>query len=480
MGATALAPYPLAVEVVVGHHGDHIRDHRALDGAGQMEDAEDERQRSEGDHRRDHRHHRVAEEPPGLGGVPLLPEMDGAGDQALHPGNFSGDGCPGRCSYRVVTPPPTRVPLTGHSSLPRHRSTRSSASGDVRMSGRRPRPCRRWGRTEYPLEIVQKAPVEVAPDVDTGIDTALHAAQCPLDVVDPDLVVVGSDAVFGDVDRKARLVPRPTDGALEGLGPDLVSHLGGRDPLLTAQCAVGPDPHPGVGLDPDEVVSPGRLEEHVLGGASDPFEPLLSARLELVVGHRQSEPDGEVARTRPDGLHPQAVGGDQGVVDRVPPRPVRTRGGKIPRRHPIVATTFGSLRVAAIPIRSPMWAVARATEPGEPIRRLRGLPGAGGGQPSGVGEVVEGDHRHHPALVAGRGHPPVVVEGDKGELTLLRFDPAPLEREAVGGSPRSATRAMSSSKRLKESQASPLTSTQPEVGSCSKTHQSLLTLPPSI
>ena len=39
---------------------------------------------------------------------------------------------------------------------------------------------------------------------------------------------------------------------------------------------------------------------------------------------------------------------------------------------------------------------------------------------------------------------------------------------------------MSSGYRLNESQASPLTSTHPEVGSCSNSHQSLLTLPPSI
>src|SRR5665213_2810913 len=39
---------------------------------------------------------------------------------------------------------------------------------------------------------------------------------------------------------------------------------------------------------------------------------------------------------------------------------------------------------------------------------------------------------------------------------------------------------MSSGYRLNESQASPLTSTQFDVGSCSMTHQSLLTLPPSI
>ena len=288
---------------------------------------------------------------------------------------------------------------------------------------------------EYPLEVVQKAPVEVPPDVDPRIETVSDAAQRPAHVVDPDVVVVCSDAVFGDVHRKPRLVPCPTNGALEGFGPDLVSHLGGGHPFLAAQRAVGPDPHPGIGLDPDEVVSLGRLEEHVLGGAPDPLEPVLPARLELVVGHRQGQPHRKIARARPDGLDGLAVGSGQGVVDGTAPGPVPHPGREDPEPPP-----HRGHHVRLIEGRGHADQVADVSggplaEPGETVSGLGGLPGAGGGQPSGVGEVVEGDHRHDPSLVTCSRHAPVVVERHAGELTLLGLDPAPLKREPVGAEP---------------------------------------------
>ena len=151
----------------------------------------------------------------------------------------------------------------------------------------------------------------------------------------------------------------------------------------------------------------------------------------LVVGHRQRQADREVARAGPDGVDRLAVGGDQGVVDRAAAVPVPH-----PRREDPVAPPHGGHHVGLVERAGHPDQVAQVrggplAEPGEAIGARAGLPGAGRGQPPGMGEVVEGDHRHDPVLVAGGRHPPVVVEGDRGELALLGFDPAPLEREAV-------------------------------------------------
>ena len=99
----------------------------------------------------------------------------------------------------------------------------------------------------------------------------------------------------------------------------------------------------------------------------------------------------------------------------------------------------------------------------------------------GMGEVVEGHHRREPELVAGGAHPPVVVERGPRPLALVRLDPAPLEREPVGAEPEGghqvdvlgvavARVAGVAARRRRTADA----------GSCSKAHQSLLTLPPSI
>src|SRR5664279_3342216 len=58
-----------------------------------------------------------------------------------------------------------------------------------------------------------------------------------------------------------------------------------------------------------------------------------------------------------------------------------------------------------------------------------------GGLPPRMGEVVEGDDGHDAVLVAGGGHPSVVVEGDVGELPVLRLDATPLEGEPVRAEP---------------------------------------------
>ena len=69
---------------------------------------------------------------------------------------------------------------------------------------------------------------------------------------------------------------------------------------------------------------------------------------------------------------------------------------------------------------------------GEALGRVGSLPAAAVGEPARRREVVEGDHRGDAALVTGRAHAPVVVEGGRGELPFGGLDPAPLQREAVG------------------------------------------------
>ena len=71
----------------------------------------------------------------------------------------------------------------------------------------------------------------------------------------------------------------------------------------------------------------------------------------------------------------------------------------------------------------------------EPVRRGGVLPAPGGEEPPRRGEVVVGDHRRQPVVVARLEHPPVVVQFRDGEVSFLRFDARPLQREAVGGEP---------------------------------------------
>ena len=70
----------------------------------------------------------------------------------------------------------------------------------------------------------------------------------------------------------------------------------------------------------------------------------------------------------------------------------------------------------------------------EPGRGLI-LPAAAGDEPGRGGEVVVGDDRGEPVLVAGAQHVAVVGDGDGGELPGGRLDAAPLQGEAVGVEP---------------------------------------------
>src|SRR5439155_3427142 len=78
---------------------------------------------------------------------------------------------------------------------------------------------------ERPLEVVHRAPVGVAAQVDAVAEAAQHAPEGTLDVGDAAGVVVGADAVLGD--EHGRLLgdlPRAADRRLERLWPELVAH----------------------------------------------------------------------------------------------------------------------------------------------------------------------------------------------------------------------------------------------------------------
>src|ERR1700676_2022175 len=86
VGASALAPHPLPIQVVRGDGGRDVGHHRAHNLPPQVQAPEDESEDPERDHRGDDRDHGVAEQLLGLGGVPLLPDVLGTHHEADHRG----------------------------------------------------------------------------------------------------------------------------------------------------------------------------------------------------------------------------------------------------------------------------------------------------------------------------------------------------------------------------------------------------------
>ena len=161
--------------------------------------------------------------------------------------------------------------------------------------------------------------------------------------------------------------------------------------------------------------------------------------------------------------------------------PSRTAGGKTSSRYPMVATTLGSLRVQAQPTRSPRCWPTRSQN-----RAKRSGASAASHPPRSDSHrgmvkwlsVTTGDEAE---LVAAGAVTPVVVE--------RRASTTPPRRARSGSTPPrtgrrpargEATRSRSSGHSRHESQASPLDSRHGVPGACSKAHQSLLVLPPSI
>ena len=258
--------------------------------------------------------------------------------------------------------------------------------------------------------------------------------QGPGHVLDAEGVVVGADAVLGDVDRQpAGHLGGPADGGAQRLGPHLVAHLGGarRRPRSRAPRR-------------------GRPASGCRSGRRRSRRRRVASRNTSSLGRRRrsshSSPPGwswksVIETVIPTGKSPGPErmastalrwADDHGGVDHVRRVRSRTRGGNSPWRHPMVATTLGSLRVQAMPIRSPRWAVTFSQK-----RANRSGACSASHVPAAASQrgwvkwwkVTTG---RIPCLVAGGGHPAVVVEGHPRELPLLRLDPAPLEREAVG------------------------------------------------
>ena len=59
-------------------------------------------------------------------------------------------------------------------------------------------------------------------------------------------------------------------------------------------------------------------------------------------------------------------------------------------------------------------------------------PAAGVGEPCGVGEMVQRDHRLHAARAQGLDHLAVMIDRGQVPGTLARLDPAPFDREPMG------------------------------------------------
>src|SRR4051812_43578070 len=79
---------------------------------------------------------------------------------------------------------------------------------------------------ERPLEVVQQRPVEVAAHVDAVGEASPDAFECVAHVCDATLVVVVSETVLGDVQRRLRDLGGVPNRDLERLGPELVTHRG--------------------------------------------------------------------------------------------------------------------------------------------------------------------------------------------------------------------------------------------------------------
>jgi hypothetical protein len=217
--------------------------------------------------------------------------------------------------------------------------------------------------------------------------------------------------------------------------PFSVTSSGTPPPVFGPDDAVGPDPHPGVGLHAEEVVSPGRVEEHVLQEVPHPGGPLLAAGERGELGHRQREPDRHARRRGPDGVDRLAVGVDEHVVD-----PPAEGGVDLAGREGAEPPAGDGDDVGLVDRAGAADDVAQLTgqppaEGGEQVGRGRVLPSAPGGHPPRRREVVERQHRRDAAGPQGEALPAVVVDGRGRPLARLGLDAAPLGREAVRAQP---------------------------------------------
>ena len=286
---------------------------------------------------------------------------------------------------------------------------------------------------EVPLEVVQEAPDEIAPQVDPFLQTAVGAAQRLAEKVDALGVVGGGDPVLGHHDRAPAHGGGPAHAVLHAPGPVLVAHLGEADRGIVGVDALGPEVHSGVALHADEVVACGGAQEDVLEHLLRPVAQGLATLVGDDLGHRQGEADGEAARPRSQLVDGQAVGPDHGVVD----RPEAVEVLLDARRVLTLEVPHDADDIGLVDGAGPTDEVAQVGGgPGhvssEALWRVGRLPPSPGRQPERGGEVVEGDHGRDAVAEQGGADAPVVLERGHRELTLGGFDATPLEREAVG------------------------------------------------
>ena len=274
----------------------------------------------------------------------------------------------------------------------------------------------------------------------------------------------------------------PAHGVLHHLGPELVAHLGQACPGAGSSRPGGPEHGALVALHADEVVA-GVASRKV-------FSRICSAAsrgaLAALAGHELLHRQGDAHRERPgpdaQGVHRQAVGPDQGLVhgEVAGVLVLHARGvdadGVAQHGHHVGLVEGAGPSDEVTEVGDGALDVA-----GEALGRVGRLPPAAVGEPTGRREVVEGHDRRDAALVAGRAHAPVVVEGGEGELPLGGLDPAPFQREAVGAEAEVGHQADvlgASGGRSRRRRRS--TRRTRRRGCAPTSHQSLLVLPPSI
>src|SRR4051812_47263222 len=87
-----------------------------------------------------------------------------------------------------------------------------------------------------PLEVVEQAPVEVAPHRQSFADDRVNGGEAATDELDPLVVVSGRGAVLGDDQVLAGMhLRRPSQGRGDRLRPELITHLCPPDTVVASR-----------------------------------------------------------------------------------------------------------------------------------------------------------------------------------------------------------------------------------------------------
>ncbi len=293
--------------------------------------------------------------------------------------------------------------------------------------------------------------MDVAAHVDSVADAVRDGGERPFDEGGAARIIVGGDAVLGDIDRLAGLARGEADRPGQRLGAEFVAGVGHLGVRRGRQHSPGPDPHPRVGLDADEVA----LARHVEPGSAQLGaqigRQLFAALGRLDMLERQADPDRIGTRARFQGgiglgvsvehdrLGAAGIGEQQRGIAR---RGAGLGGGgdhglggraalRRPRHHGQQARNIGFVERGgggdqASEATSDSFGITR-----EQIGPVIHLEAAAHREPAWHGEVGERDDRRQAMFVAGFQHPAVMGEGRGRVAPLFRFDPRPFQSDPV-------------------------------------------------